>query len=402
MPLDTQLVNPFDKPHERQMWDSLHETLSAAFRDDTEKSLLLGNFNCGRQIDACLVTPHGITVIELKNYTGQLYAPLNGAWFVEARQVNKEGQPNPMEQVRGARHAIAKRLRTAWTRDLAGELPPKWQYICGRAVFNSGTVWEDRLDSETKKWFAISTLENIAADLRHLAVDTFRLDAREIVFIRKVLLSVPPRRILYTQQQEILDQGLDGVTLGHLVLGRMKREFHEQRAAMDRSVEGKIDALIREYPLADEDGFLLHIHDISLVNGERQITVGANYTGERKWDRLMHGLRLGVYSRGDAVFTKLGIAHPNADGTWSTRRGATREQLDEAAGMDVFATLLDLGAIKVGTKAEVYGETNKFRNQLCVLYPPAKPEVGLAAYILTTVLPLMDSGAVEDQHLAAA
>ena len=94
---------------------------------------------------------------------------------------------------------------------------------------------------------------------------------------------------------------------------------------------------------------------------------------------------------------------PKADGSWSNRaRSATQAMLDEAAGLDVFQTLGDLGAIKVGTKAEVYGETNKFRNALCVLYPEDKPEVGFAAYVLTTVLPLMDDEEDEVGAHAAA
>jgi hypothetical protein len=403
MPLDTELVNPFTKPHECRMWDSLQENLSAAFRGDPEKSLLLGNFNCGRQIDACLVTPRGVTVIELKNYTGQLYAPLNGAWFVEARQVNKQGQPNPMEQVRDARFVIAKRLRTAWSRDLAGELQPKWQHVTGRAVFNAGTVWEDRLDAETKKWFAIATLDSIASDLHSLAGDSFRLSPAQIRFIRKVLLSVPPRRIMHTQQREIMESGLEGISIGHLTLGGMVREFHEPRAAMDRSVKGNIDALIQEYPLADESGFVLHLHDIRLTNGERQITAGANYTGEGKWNRLVNRMRIGVYKHGDACYLQLGPAVPKPDGSWSNRsRSATQAILDEAAGLDVFQALRDLGAIAIGTKAKLVGATSKFRNALCVLYPEDKPEVGLAAYVLTTVLPLMESAEEGTEQEAAA
>lgn len=403
MPLETHRIHPFEHAHEQQMWESLCASMSAAFADSTEKVLLLGNFNCGRQIDACLVARRGIAVIELKNYSGQLHTPQNDRWYAGHNIVHAGGALNPLEQLRGAKHAIADRLRRAWMQSFPEIQAPNWNFTAARAVFNSGTNWVNLFDPGVHRWFAVSTLDTIASELRPLAIDTFDLSPKEIEFVRRTILAIPRRRIMHTQQRDIMQHGLQGLSVGHLTLGSVVHQFEDLRAAMDRGVKGKITALIREYPLADESGFVLHLHDIQLVNGERQLTVGANYTGNGKWDRLMHGLRLGVYRHGDAVYTKLGLAHPNEDGTWSTRKGATREQLDKAAGMDVFQTLLDLGAIKVGTKAEVYGETNKTRNSLCVLYPEDKPEVGLAAYVLTTVLPLMDEE--EDEagtHAAAA
>jgi hypothetical protein len=76
--------------------------------------------------------------------------------------------------------------------------------------------------------------------------------------------------------------------------------------------------------------------------------------------------------------------------------------LDQAGGLDVFQTLRDLGAIRIGTKADLLAETNKTRNALCVLFPEDKPEVGLAAYVLTTVLPLLMAAEEEEQAPLAA
>ena len=401
MPLETHRIHPFEHAHEQQMWELLCGSMSAAFGNTTEKALLLGNFNCGRQIDACLVTRRGIFVIELKNYSGQLHTPPNGRWYAGHNVVHAGGALNPLEQIRGAKHAIADRLRRAWFHRFPETTAPNWNFAAGRVVFNPGTTWVDLLDPGVHLWFALSTLDTIAAELRPLAIDTFDLSPGQIEFVRKTILAIPRRRIMHTQQREIMENGLPGISIGHLTLGSMVREFHEPRAAMDRNVEGKIDALIREYPLADGSGFVLHLHDIRLANGEHQITVGANYTGVEKWDRLKHGMRIGVYKRGDACCLQLGIAVPKGDGDWSNRsRSSTKEVLDLAAGLDVFQILSDLGAIRIGTKAEVYGETNKFRNALCVLYPEDKPEVGLAAYVLTTVLPLMEDE--EEDRVAQA
>jgi hypothetical protein len=403
MPLETQLIHPFEHAHEQQMWESLCASMTAAFKDAPEKALLLGNFNCGKQVDACLITRRGLAVIELKNYSGQLHAPPNDRWYAGHSVVHAGGALSPLEQLRGAKHAVADRLRRAWFHKFGDAPSPNWNFAACRAVFNPGTRWVDLFDSGVHRWFAISTLDSVAQELRSLAIDTYDLSAAQIEFVRKTLLSVPARRIMHTQQHEIMKNGLPGVPIGHLSLGSVVREFHEERAAMDRNVEGKIDALIREYPLADENGFVLHLHDIRLTNGERQLTVGANYSGDDKWDRLKNRMRIGVYKHGDACYLQLGPAVPNADGTWSNRsRSATQAILDEAAGLDVFQALRDLGAIAIGTKEEVVGATNKFRNALCVLFPEDKPEVGLAAYVLTTVLPLMESAEEVAQQAAAA
>jgi len=403
MPLETHRIHPFEHAHEQQMWESLCDSMSAAFKDLTGKALLLGNFNAGKQLDACLVTRRGIVVIELKNYSGQLHTPPNDRWYAGHNVVHAGGSLNPLEQIRGAKHAIADRLRRAWAHAFPGTPAPNWNFAAGRVVFNPGTRWENLLDPGVHLWFALSTLDTVAAELRPLAIDTFDLSDKQIEFVRKTILAIPRRRIMHTQQREIMENGLQGISIGHLTLGSMVREFHEPRAAMDRAVKGNIDALIREYPLADESGFVLHLHDIRLTNGERQITVGANYTGAEKWDRLKRGMRIGVYRHGDACYLQLGVAVPKNDGTWSNRsRSSTKDVLDEAAGLDVFQTLRDLGAIRIGTKADVVGDTQKFRNSLCVLYPEDKPEVGLAAYVLTTVLPLMEAGEDEPDAQAAA
>ncbi len=404
MPLDIQLVHPFDKAHEHHMWESLCESMFAAFKDLPGKALLLGNFNCGRQIDACLVTGRGLAVIELKNYSGQLHAPPNERWFAGTSPVHAGGALNPLEQMRGAKHAIVDRLRRPWSYKFPDMPPPNWKYSACRAVFNPGTEWVDLLDPGVHRWFKISTLDAIASELRSLSIDTFDLSAAQIDFVRKTILSIAPRRIVHKEQKEIMANGLQGITVGHLTLGSKVAVTHGTAASMDKQNKNPVPAVFHDYTVADEDGFVLHLKDMCLENGERHIFAGDNFSGEKKWDRLQEGMRLGVYPRDGGVLTRLALARPNeGKGKKSTRgRSATREQLDEAAGLDVFQTLLDLGALKVGTRAEVYGETNRERNTLCVLYPTDKPEIGLVAYILTTIFPLMQDEEEESGVQTAA
>jgi hypothetical protein len=160
---------------------------------------------------------------------------------------------------------------------------------------------------------------------------------------------------------------------------------------MDRSLKGQIPATIREFTLADDDGFLLLLHDVVLENGERSITVGQNFTGEDRMISLFHGLRLGIHSNTNGMsHARLWQARVKPDGTWSNRCGATLEELNEGARIDVVAKLKELGASQVGTKENLLGDKSKNRSHLYVNFPSGKTEVALAAYCLTTVLPLLN------------
>jgi len=83
-------------------------------------------------------------------------------------------------------------------------------------------------------------------------------------------------------------------------------------------------------------------------------------------------------------------------GKWSSRFRATPGQLEAGAGLDVPEALLALAALKVGTKEEVYGETNRNRHQYCVTFAEGNTAVPLAAYAAVTVLPLLNGYRAED------
>ena len=183
----------------------------------------------------------------------------------------------------------------------------------------------------------------------------------------------------------------NGISLGGLLLGTDPRVYHQTRKPTDRDALPE-EAIIRAYPLTDGKTFRLEIEEVRFPSGECLIVGGANETGNPYWERLSHGLRLGIVDRGDGnSVARLGLAAPNPEKGRPTRKTKnTLDELDEAAGLDVAETLLDLGALRIGTREEVYGVQNNKKNELCVLYPEDQPMVGLAAYVLTTVLPLLE------------
>jgi hypothetical protein len=105
--------------------------------------------------------------------------------------------------------------------------------------------------------------------------------------------------------------------------------------------------------------------------------------------RLVRGCRLEIREQASNSLAILRQARLK-EGGWSNLFAASLDELDEGAEMLVAEALLNLGAISVGTKADVIGATDKQKNLCCVVFPPAKVEVALGGYLLTRVLPLLN------------
>ena len=110
--------------------------------------------------------------------------------------------------------------------------------------------------------------------------------------------------------------------------------------------------------------------------------VPADYT------RLGHGARLGVYVEEDGnwVVKQLRLLRFSSDTGWGNPTLTNQEELSSLLGCSAKDLLLSAGASEVGTKAEILGTTGK---DLAIRWSPdAGPEVPLAAYAMTRVLPI--------------
>jgi hypothetical protein len=111
--------------------------------------------------------------------------------------------------------------------------------------------------------------------------------------------------------------------------------------------------------------------------------------------RLVKGLRMGsklIENDPARVALRLWMAIPGDDPDWpSTKQSVTVSEMAAASGFDIESALLDRGAIKVGTMAEVAGETNRNRNNLAVLFEPFSEsgrDAAAIAYFASRVMAL--------------
>ena len=190
------------------------------------------------------------------------------------------------------------------------------------------------------------------------------------------------------ERETIVTVPLEGIPVGPLTLGTLEREFKDYRPPFGQT--DLVEAVIREYTVVGPDDLRLLIHDVRLEGHERYITCGRNDTDNKVWTRLVDRLRLGVKVLGNGDLVMELRQARFTTGKWSNRFRATREQLETGASFDVPDLLHDLGALRTGTKEEVYGETNRKRRQYCVTFAQGNTAVPLAAYAVVTILPLLN------------
>lgn len=104
--------------------------------------------------------------------------------------------------------------------------------------------------------------------------------------------------------------------------------------------------------------------------------------------RLVRGARLGVYEEDDEnwIIKQLRLLRFSPESGWGNPSRTDLTELDSLLGASADGLLRDLGAVALGTKSEVFGSSG---NDLALRWPESSgPEVPLAAYALTRVLPI--------------
>ena len=118
--------------------------------------------------------------------------------------------------------------------------------------------------------------------------------------------------------------------------------------------------------------------------------------------RLEGRLRLTIESLPDNVsLCALRWATPNADG-WSNLTDVSLSELSQAAGVPVITELKRVGAIAVGPRSSVLGDTGRARRRLVATFPEENEPVPLLAYVLTRLAPLVRASPSSPRETARA
>ena len=155
--------------------------------------------------------------------------------------------------------------------------------------------------------------------------------------------------------------------------------------------EADVEVTVVEAVIGAEPGIRLDIEWCFADYGEAWVKAVDAHHSPQFIHRLVHGLRPGIHlieGRENEAFMELRQARIVDDPDWPRLRKVSEAELDDAAGTTVAAELVALGAITVSTRERAWGDTNRRKTDLCVVFDVDNVLVPFAAYALTRVAPL--------------
>lgn len=185
----------YDHTHERQQFRDLCSILKDMYDKTAEMNLLFANINFnGVPLDALLIKPDAIIVLEFKNYSGNVFAAENGDWKLDDGTIIKGGMgKNPFIQTKTNKFAVITTLST-WFPHAHVNLG----HTTGVVVFNQRVTVDDRLISpKAKSWFHICDMDHIADKIYDITSPEIHYTNADLDKLPKILNCDDPKYIVY-------------------------------------------------------------------------------------------------------------------------------------------------------------------------------------------------------------
>jgi len=196
MSFNSYLVRKFEYSHENLYFRKFSAALNAAFGENTGEHVLIGNISCnGHQIDAIFIARGQITVIDFKDYSGELTFSENNPWRMktpEGEIVFVQGgaqSRNPFQQVRAYRFSLAELLEDNESKILDGTRTNiKWIHTGCVVQFQRSVKYElSSIPSGVSRYFHITDDSSAVNLLRDLYSTGLELSDNEIRAVLSVL-----------------------------------------------------------------------------------------------------------------------------------------------------------------------------------------------------------------------
>lgn len=183
MPLTICLVREYETTHEREIFSSLSKKLEHLVSNNAESILLIGNLNCsGDEIDALVIKQDSITVIEFKNYGGEILFSENGDWIADNKIIaGGSGGKNPYHQVKNYKFSLLNILRMLLTSPNVN-----LGHITAIVVFHKKIKFnEETIPPKIHSWFHICDFDSIEEKLHNITSREINLTPDEIFALPK-------------------------------------------------------------------------------------------------------------------------------------------------------------------------------------------------------------------------
>ena len=196
MSFSSYLIRKFEFSHENQYFRKFSLALNDAFGGIEGEHILIGNISCGgHQIDAIFISRGQITVIDFKDYAGDLIFSENNPWRMktpEGELVFVQGgaqSRNPFQQVRAYRFSLAEILESNESKILEGSHENvKWIHTGCVVQFQQKVSFDkSTIPSGITRYFHITDNNSAIELLKDLYSKGLELTDNEIRSVLKVL-----------------------------------------------------------------------------------------------------------------------------------------------------------------------------------------------------------------------
>jgi hypothetical protein len=165
----------FAYTHENQAFDQLIRLIDAYWGDREESVVLIGNVTCNaHEVDALLLKPDAIIVIDFKNFGGRVEFSENGPWLADGKEVKGGSKTNPFKQVQANKFAVMDWLNNKCSfLDDSNNLG----HIAGLILFQQNIEFErGQLPAKIASWFHVADYNAVLGLLSQLASPRINLN----------------------------------------------------------------------------------------------------------------------------------------------------------------------------------------------------------------------------------
>ncbi|WP_293353350.1 MULTISPECIES: NERD domain-containing protein [unclassified Microcoleus] len=182
MTVQVYRTQSYKTTHENRLFDDLGNELERVWGDSDDLIILLGNFYCqGSEIDAAILKKNSITVIDFKDYGGNISFSENGPWLAGDVEVRGGSKPNPFIQVRDNRFAlldVLKKIR------FPSDRQQNLGHISGLVLFHQPITFDEgQLPPKIKSWFHVVEFDRALERLSQIASPDINLSNQDLADI---------------------------------------------------------------------------------------------------------------------------------------------------------------------------------------------------------------------------
>ena len=183
------------------------------------------------------------------------------------------------------------------------------------------------------------------------------------------------------------------VVVGKAAIELLERDlpyFEKPMAPLDAEDDSEQTGSVSKFRITTTDDLDMVLGLVTWPAAKPEVRSIEFIDGLKKYERLSKAGRLGILPFNEAGFWIAELrAMKIATNAWPTLNSVTFEELSIMAQSDAASLLLENGALELGTRAELFGDTSRRKNYLAMKCKAGDTKVVAVAFALTRVLPVM-------------